>query len=134
MGNVNTLRYGDDLKSILVPIASATVVSIGDLVKLSSGKAAQMATTTDAATFLGVALQASAAGEANPIVVAQDGVYEYPLDTATTVAVEDNVQWNAAQKVKKSDTHAIGRVQRAGTSLTSVLIRIKTAYTGETAS
>ncbi len=93
------------------PIASGTVVEIGDILKNSSGKAARMATTTDNLNFIGVAKSAHASTDISttlqvwmPIPVM---IFEYPLNAATDVIIGDALQWNAAQGLKKSATTPI---------------------------
>lgn len=93
------------------PIASGTVIEIGDLLKNSSGKAAKMATTTDNLNFIGAAKSAHGASDGSttiqvwmPLPVQ---IFEYPLNAATDVVVGDPLQWNAAQVLKGSGTDAI---------------------------
>jgi hypothetical protein len=93
------------------PIASGTVVEVGDLLANSSGKAVRMATTTDNLNFIGPSKDAHGATDPSttiqvymPVPVM---VHEYPLDAATDVVIGNGLQWNAAQVLKKSDTTAI---------------------------
>jgi hypothetical protein len=88
-------RYGDTNPVVTKPIASTTVIEIGDLVfQNSSGDvsaASTFAWTTDLPTtqdgfqdqFLGVAMQRSRAGDALPIRVATAGVFEFDCAAAT---------------------------------------------------
>jgi hypothetical protein len=106
----------------VIPIASGTVVEIGDLVKKSSGDALRMATSTDNLDFMGVAFQAHGAGDAaGSIRVGKPSgidTYEYDLDASTSFEVGDLFQFNDAQKLKKSTTDAIAMAVKAGTSVT----------------
>ncbi|MBQ9455414.1 MAG: hypothetical protein IJU53_07065, partial [Thermoguttaceae bacterium] len=78
---------------VSAPVASATVIEIGDLLYLDSGKAlpaSSFAKSTDLAgtqaafapKFLGVAMQASPAGMTYPIRVATCGTFEFSDDTS----------------------------------------------------
>lgn len=104
----------------VLPVASGTVIEVGDLLKVSSGNAIRMASAADNLNFVGVALAAHGANDAaGTIRVAKpNGIdtFEYPLDTATTFAVGDLFQWDAAQALTKSTTDAIAMAVKAGTS------------------
>lgn len=106
------------------PIASGTVVEVGDLLKNSSGKAARMATTTDNLNFIGPAK--SAHGSTDPSTTLQVWlplpvmVFEYPLNAATDVTIGDALQWNAAQKLKKSATAAIATAVESKLSASTI--------------
>lgn len=106
------------------PIASGTVIEIGDLLKNSSNRAARMATTTDNLNFIGPAKSAHASTDISgtiqvwiPVPVM---VFEYPLNAATDINVGDALQWNAAQAVKKSATTPIATAVEAGLQKTTV--------------
>lgn len=106
------------------PIASGTVVEVGDLLKNSSGKAVRMATTTDNLNFVGPAKSAHKSTDASgtiqvwmPIPVQ---TFEYPLDAATDVTIGDALQFNAAQKVKKSATGAIATAVESKLQATTI--------------
>lgn len=106
------------------PIASGTVVEVGDLLKNSSNRAARMATTTDNLNFIGPAKSAHASTDPSgtvqvwlPLPVM---VFEYPLDAATDINVGDALQYNAAQKVKKSATTPIATAVEAGLQKTTI--------------
>lgn len=95
------------------PIASGSVVEVGDLLKNSSGKALRMATSTDNLNFIGVAHSAHAAMDPSttiqvwmPIPVM---IFEYTLNAATDVTIGDALQFNSAnaQTLKKSATTPI---------------------------
>lgn len=106
------------------PVASGTVIEIGDLLKNSSGKAARMATTTDNLNFVGPAKSAHGAADASgtlqawmPLPVM---VFEYPLNAATDVTIGDALQWNAAQTLKKSATAAIATAVESKLQATTI--------------
>ncbi len=106
------------------PIASGTVVEIGDLLKNSSGKAARMATTTDNLDFIGPAKSAHKATDPSttiqvwlPVPVM---IFEYTLDAATDIVIGYPLQWNAAQKLKYSATDPIATAVESGLQLTTV--------------
>jgi hypothetical protein len=91
-------RYGDT-DPVLVPVLDATVIEIGDLVYLASGSARGAADLADLGTeaanqeafhdaFIGVAMQCSPSGSADPIRIATSGVFEFDC-LSTTVDVGD---------------------------------------------
>ena len=118
---------------VSAPVAPATVIEIGDLLYLDSGKAlpaSSFAKSTDLAgtqaaftpKFLGVAMQASPAGATSPIRVATCGTFEFTDDTSagetevlgTYVSADLNaaathLQNRAVIKVSGAKT-AIGRI------------------------
>ena len=86
MANTMRWRYGDT-NPVLLPVASATNIEIGDLIYLSSGAAKPAALQADAGTeaanqeafhdaFAGVAMQCSPVGVDEPIRIATSGVFE----------------------------------------------------------
>lgn len=106
------------------PIASGTVVEVGDLLKNSSGKAARMATTTDNLNFIGPAHSAHGTLDASttiqvwlPIPVM---IFEYPLNAATDITIGDALQWNAAQALKKSATTPIATAVESKLAATTI--------------
>lgn len=93
MSNNMRWRYGDT-NPVMMPVTSATVIEIGDLVYASGGAAlsateledqGSTATTQEAFhdAFLGVAMQCSPDGCTDPIRVATSGVFEFDCDAAT---------------------------------------------------
>ncbi len=112
-----------------LPIASGTVVEIGELLKISSGKVLKMATSTDNLTFIGVAADAHAATEPSGTI----GVYfphpmtvfEYDLNAATSVVAFDNLQFNADKTLKVSGTDAIATAVESKLTATTVLVAFK---------
>jgi hypothetical protein len=91
-------RYGDT-SPVMMAVDAATVIEIGDLVYLevddarpASAQSDQGAETANQqafhAKFAGVAMQASANGDAQPIRVATTGVFEFDC-ASTTLEVGD---------------------------------------------
>src|SRR5262245_49766623 len=119
-----------------MPIASGTVVEVGDLVKLSGGNIEKMGATTDNLVFAGVAVEAHGASDpAGRIGVAlRNGqvVYKYPLDAATTILIGDLLQANTSSPqntLTKSTTDAIAMAVKEGTSITEVECILLLGYT-----
>jgi hypothetical protein len=86
-------RYGDT-SPVMLPVDSATVIEIGDMVYLDTDDAKPASAQTDQGTetanqqmfhtkFAGVAMQASASGETQSIRVATTGVFEFDCPSAT---------------------------------------------------
>ncbi|MBR9800546.1 hypothetical protein GYB59_02065 [bacterium] len=135
-------RYGE-VDSRRLPVESATVIEVGDIVCVSSGNAipaADVAWDTDLATtqeaahdvFAGVALQRSKAGETNPITIATRGGFEFPIAAATFAAGDlfgsakqagNAIESQTAIKVAAANL-AYGRARSAGSSATSVVVDI----------
>lgn len=137
-------RYGDT-NPVVMPVASDTVIEIGDLLYFTSGAAKPASAQANTGTkddkqinfhnkFAGVAMQRSPAGNSNPIRVACTGVFEYAC-LAATFAVGDIIGVDesspggplANQVVIKvgSFDHSIGRcVKTASTNTTKVLVDI----------
>jgi hypothetical protein len=147
-------RYGDT-NPVVVPVDSATVVEIGDLVFLevddarSAGQDANadgtgdlwntnLATTQEAFhdKFLGIAMQRSRNGDTDPIRVATTGVFEYDAASAAyelgTLVAPDKAAGNnlLSQKLVavggSSHNLAVGRVaKRAAAGSTRVLVDVQ---------
>ena len=110
MSNTMRWRYGDT-EPVMLPVDSATVIEIGDLVFLDGDYAkpasAQADQGTEAANqeffhdkFAGVAMQASPSGSTQPIRVATAGVFEFDCLSATfevgaLVGADENGAGNA---------------------------------------
>jgi hypothetical protein len=143
MSNKMRWRHGDT-EPVLVPVASATVIEIGDLVYLSGGAAVPAFDLADTGTeagnqeafhdlFIGVAMQQSLNGETDDIRVATAGVFEFDCLSAslalgalvgadeegTGTALENQVVASVA-----TANLAVGRVHKATTSATTVLVSI----------
>ncbi len=120
-----------------IPVASGTVIEIGNLLKLSSGKVVVMAATADNLDFCGVAEQAH--GALDPSGTLAVGVpnvettYEYTLDAATDVTWGDRLQWSTGHKLKKSTTDGIAIAVQSKLQATTILCKfLLPAKTGNT--
>lgn len=118
--------YGDTADYHVYPFSAVQTASQADEEALCSDH------------FIGVAMQASASGEDNDIRVATDGVFEYALDSATTLYIGDVIEvYSSAantmgdQTVTKGSTDPLGRVVEYGTSLSNAKFRIATRYRPE---
>ncbi len=98
MANTMRWRYGDTCP-VMLPVDSATVIEIGDMVYLDTDDAKPASAQTDQGSelanqqlfhdlFAGVAMQASRAGDTQPIRVATTGVFEFDV-LSTTLEVGD---------------------------------------------
>lgn len=93
MANTMRWRYGDTCP-VMLSVDSTTVVEIGDLVYLDTDDAKPASAQADQASeaanqelfhdnFAGVAMQASASGDTQPVRVATAGVFEFDCASAT---------------------------------------------------
>jgi hypothetical protein len=98
MANTMRWRYGET-NPIVLPVDSATVIEIGDMVYLDTDDAKPASSQPDQGSetanqqlfhdlFAGVAMQASRSGETQPIRVATTGVFEFDC-LSTTLEVGD---------------------------------------------
>ncbi len=141
MADVMRWRYGDT-NPVTVPVDSATVIEIGDLVYLEVDDGRPASSQADLGTeaqnqegfhdkFLGVAMQASRNGDIAPIRVATSGVFEF-ITASTTYELGNLIGLVGAttladQDVKQVATEnlAIGRVaKRLNPAGTSVLVDV----------
>lgn len=106
------------------PIASGTVVEVGDLLKNSSGKAARMVSGAENLDFIGVAKSAHAATDTSgtiqvylPVPVM---IFEYPLDAATDVVIGNELAFNATQKLTKNATNPIATAVESKLQATAI--------------
>ena len=144
MSNTMRWRYGDTCP-VLLPVDSATVIEIGDMVYLDVDDAKPASAQADQGTessnqllihdvFAGVAMQASRAGDTQPIRVATTGVFEFDCPSGTAevgdlFCADENVAGNALlnQTVAKvaTATAAVGRcAKRVNPAGTRVLVDI----------
>lgn len=144
MANKMRWRYGDT-NPVMLPVDSATVIEIGDLVYLDTDDAKPASSLSDGGTltanqealhdaFVGVAMQASASGSTADIRVATTGVFELACAAATfevgdLVGGSENTAGNALEDQKAiavgTENLAIGRcARREGTASASVLVDI----------
>jgi len=140
MANVNRYHHGKQT-IVQMPVASATVIEIGDFVCYTSGYAVSPssfktgnAASTNAraaaeAAFVGMALSASASGETDPINVdiSLESVYELALKAAAALSFTDKIEiyaasWAAASFVCEDDTCVAG-----ATSQIAVCVKEKSA-------
>ncbi|MGQ9576481.1 MAG: capsid cement protein [Thermoguttaceae bacterium] len=144
-------RYGDT-NPVVAAVDPSTEIEIGDLVWLDTDDAKPASAQADqgsepanqelfADKFLGVAMQRSPAGQAEPIRVATTGVFEFDCPSSTfelgeLVGADENASGDALlnQQVAKVEAsrYAIGRVaRRAAAAASSVLVEIRsTVMTG----
>ncbi len=144
MANKMRWRYGDT-NPVMMPVVAETVIEIGDLVHLDNGVAYPASSQEDVGTeagnqeqfhdvFIGVAMQCSPAGNAEPIRVATSGVFEFDCASGTfevgdLMAVDEAASGTALedQVVAKVVTPnlAIGRCpKRVNPAGTRVLVEI----------
>ena len=92
MANRMRWRYGDT-NPVMLPVAAETVIEIGDLVGLAGGAAVPASELEDSGTdaanqeafhdlFVGVAMQHSPDGSADPVRIATSGVFEFDCASA----------------------------------------------------
>ena len=144
MSDILRWRYGDTAP-VVVPVDSATVIEIGDLLYLDTDDAKPASSQADGGTeainqetfhdnFLGVAMQRSRAGDTSPIRIATRGVFEFPCPSATfevgtLIGASENGAGNALedQQVEGVATAnlAVGRcAKRVNPAATTVLVDI----------
>jgi len=136
MGNVYPKRTGFELLRAL-PVGSGVLVEAGDLIKLSGGKVTPMAATTDNLAFYGRAVERhgsdQSSGEITIAIANAQAVYEYDLDAATDITVDDNLQWATKQSLSKSDTDPIAVAVESKLQATSIRCVLKqpSKFTGD---
>jgi hypothetical protein len=138
MGNKMRWKYGDT-NPVVAPVDSAVAVEIGDLLYWDTDDAKPATSQADqgseaanqilfAANFLGVAMQAKAAGAAGTIRVATAGVFEFDSPSATHelaafFGASENAGGDALldQQIEIVTTadKAIGRVARRDSAATT---------------
>jgi len=150
MADAFRLRH-DDVDKFLGPVDSATVIEIGDLVYLDVDDVKPASSQTDQLTeeanqalfatrFAGVAMQASDAGQTQPIRVATDGVFEFPCPSGTweigdLVGASEN---GAGTLLEDQQVELVVRpelalgyvVQREATAVTTVKVRLLSRVAG----
>lgn len=138
MANTMRWRYGDTCPVVL-PVDSATVIEIGDLVFLDIDDAKPASMQIDQGTelanqqlfhdiFAGVAMQASRAGDTQPIRVATTGVFEFDI-ASTTLEVGDLIgsKENVAGVALLNQT--VGKVTNANAAVGRCAKRLNPAGT-----
>jgi hypothetical protein len=137
-------RYGET-NPVQLPVDSATVIEIGDLVYLDTDNAKPAAAHADQSSkagnqeafhdkFAGVAMQRSRSGDTQPIRVATSGVFEFPCSSGTyevgaLVGLEEQSNGTQLENQKLDDVStanlAIGRcAKRVNPAGTRVLVDI----------
>lgn len=144
MSDTMRWRYGET-NPVVLPVDSATVIEIGDLVYLDTDDAKPAAMQADQLSeaanqeafhdkFAGVAMQRSRAGDTNPIRVATTGVFEFECASGTyevgrLFGAEEQGSGTALENQKVDDVAttnlAIGRcAKRVNPAETRVLVDI----------
>jgi len=144
MANTMRWRYGDTCP-VMLPVDSATVIEIGDMLFLDTDDAKPASAQPDQGTkssnqqlfhdiFAGVAMQASRSGDTQPIRVATTGVFEFDcvsttLEVGDVMGPDENVAGTALLNgtvIKVSAaTNAVGRcAKRLNPAGTHVLVDI----------
>lgn len=143
-------RYGDT-NPVVAAVAAETAIEIGDLLWQDTDRAKPASDLPDAGTdqqnqevfadrFLGVAMQRSRAGDADPVRVATTGVFEFDcpatdFELGDLVGPDGNAESSGLfnQRVEKvaAPQYAVGRCAKRGAGLTSVLVDVRsTVMTG----
>lgn len=128
MSNYETLYLAGIRESVNVslPVATATAIEVGDLLKLSSGLVTPVTAAGDDATVIGFAVEAKAANVATQTgkitVALADGIsrYKVKLAVAATVAVGDQLEIVSANSFVVGATDPVARVIEGGTSVSEV--------------
>jgi hypothetical protein len=144
MANTMRWRYGDT-NPVMLPVDSATVIEIGDMVFLDVDDAKPASSLADQGTesgnqqlfhdgFAGVAMQASPSGATQPIRVATSGVFEFDclsttLEVGDLMSSDENVAGTALLNQTVAEVSAanaaIGRcAKRLNPAGTKVLVDI----------
>ena len=147
MANTMRWRYGDTCP-VMMPVDSATVIEIGDMLFIDTDDAKPASSQNDQGTeianqqlfhdlFAGVAMQASRSGDTQPIRVATTGVFEFDcvsttLEVGDLMSSDENVGGTALlnQTVVKvaAANAAVGRcAKRLNPAGTRVLVDIVSA-------
>ena len=123
MSNTNVYRYGEQ-DFVLVPIASATAVEIGDMLKLDTGLGVVVTAADDNLTLHAIAKQAHAADSGDKTIrcalIKPGVVWEFALDAETDIAYGDKLQISGAQELTKSDTDPVAIAVETNATATSI--------------
>ncbi len=124
MANKFNYRAGPVLQRS-VPVASGTVIEIGDQLRMSSGKAMVVRSAADNLAFIGVAAarhsSIDASGTVEMFIPLPNTLFEVDLNAATDVVFGGQLQINAKQKLAVSTTDAIASVMESRLQATTVL-------------
>ncbi len=148
---VSTFRYSStETNPIEIPVDSAVVIEIGDLVYMATDDVRNAGAQADqtgeeanqalfAGNFLGVALVGSADGETKDILVATTGVFRFATPSASyeigdLVGASEESGGTALEDQQVESVlrpeNAIGLVEKATSSATSVDVRILSTVFG----
>ena len=112
-----------------VPVGSGVSIEIGDLLRLTSGKATRMTAVGDNLTFIGVAAEAHGTSDPSGTIAVYppnaQTVFEYNLDSATAITYGDALQFNTRQALKKSTTDPIATAVESKLAATSVKVKFR---------
>src|SRR5258705_2900940 len=144
MANTMRWRYGDTCP-VMLPVDSATVIEIGDMVYLDTDDAKPASSQSDQGTesanqqlfhdiFAGVAMQASRSGDTQPIRVATTGVFEFDclsttLEVGDMLGADENVAGNALlngtlARVTNANASVVRCAKRMNPAGTNVMVNI----------
>lgn len=146
MGNKNRYRNGKR-QLVEVPVASASVIEKGDFVCLSGGNAvtpsellAQGSEKTSKAlardavadTLIGIAENASAAGDTDDILVdvSLDSIYELDQATAAAISFGDKIGVYASSTASASYTASDDTVEADATNPIAVCVKAHSSAQG----
>ena len=131
-------RYGDT-NPVIAAVDSTTVIEIGDLVYLDTDDAKPASSQVDQGTetdnqtlfadnFLGVAMQRSRSGDADPIRVATTGVFEFDCPSST-YELGDLVGVDEASSGTALENQQIAAVSAAECAVARIARRVPVATT-----
>ena len=123
MANTNRYRYGKQ-EFVQVPVATGTAVEIGDMLKLDTGLGVVVTAAGDNITLHAIALQAheadSGATTIRCALVKPGVVYEFALNTETSITYGDELQISGAQELTKSDTDPVAIAVETNATATKI--------------
>jgi len=123
MANTNRYRYGEQ-DFVLVPVATGTAVEIGDMLKLDTGLGVVATTAGDNITLHAIALQAheadSGATTIRCALVKPGVVYEFALNTETSITYGDELQISGAQELTQSGTDPVAIAVETNATATKI--------------
>ena len=134
MADVERIYEGPErAQYVQVPVASATAVEKGDMLKISGGLGVVVTAATDNLTLYAVALEAHAANSgAETINCARcvpGAIFKFNLNAATDITFGDELQISAAQALKKSGTDPVANAVKTESGATTVLCEFKVPVT-----
>lgn len=142
MADTFRYQYGET-NPVLLPVDSATVIEVGDLVAIVDGQAVPAQAQSDQGTeqsnqslfasqFAGVAMQRSRAGETLAVRIATSGVFEFAAPAIDVElgdllgGAETNGETLEGQQLKpvRRPELAVALAAQSGTGLSRVLVRL----------